>query len=182
MANDEVVRRVLLFAALPAMVMVAGCSSGAEDASGADSGLVGKPAPEIQAESVGGEGPTTLSAARGKVTIIDFWATYCDPCRKSFPVYQQLVDKYGGELVVIAVSVDDPEDVGTEEIMGFAEELSVKFPIVWDKEKKTADAYKPPKMPTSYVLDKQGVVQHIHAGYQADEGDKIAIEVEALLE
>jgi thiol-disulfide isomerase/thioredoxin len=165
--------------------MMLGCSStdsgGANDASSADGGLVGQAAPEVVAESVGGDGPKTLAEAKGMVTIVDFWATFCDPCRKSFPKYQELVDKHAGNLVVIGVSVDDPEDVGSEEVLAFAEELSVSFPIVWDKERKTADVYKPPKMPTSYVVDKKGVVRFIHAGYQADEADVIAKEVEELL-
>ncbi|HZO14320.1 MAG TPA: TlpA disulfide reductase family protein [Polyangiaceae bacterium] len=169
-------------ALLAAALFASGCSSGgADDPSGAGNALVGKQAPEIQAESVGGEGPTSVGDARGKVAIVDFWATYCDPCRKSFPVYQQLVDKHSGGLAVIGVSVDDPDDVSTEDVKAFATELSVTFPIVWDKEKKTAGVYNPPKMPTSYVIDKQGVVRFVHAGYQAEEADKIAAEVDELM-
>jgi peroxiredoxin len=66
-------------------------------------------------------------------------------------------------------------------VKAFATELSVTFPIVWDKEKKTAGVYNPPKMPTSYVIDKQGVVRFVHAGYQAEEADKIAAEVDELM-
>ena len=69
----------------------------------------GKPAPEIEAEAVTGDGPKSIAEAKGTVTIVDFWATFCDPCRKSFPKYQELVDKHAGKLAVIAVSVDDPE-------------------------------------------------------------------------
>ena len=141
----------------------------------------GEPAPEVQAESVNGAGPATLAEAKGLVTIVDFWATYCDPCRKSFPKYQEMVDKFAGKLVVIGVSVDDPEDAGTEEIQAFADELGVTFPIVWDKEQKTAEAYKPAKMPTSFVIDKKGSIRHVHAGYTADEADDIVKEIEALL-
>jgi thiol-disulfide isomerase/thioredoxin len=158
-----------------------GCNGEADDASDADLNLVGKPAPEIEAEAVGGDGPSSVGEAKGQVTIVDFWATFCDPCRKSFPKYQELVDKHAGKLVVIGVSVDDPDDVGTDEIKAWTDELQVSFPIVWDKDKKTANAYKPPKMPTSYVLDKKGIVRHVHAGYTADEADEIAKEVDALL-
>jgi thiol-disulfide isomerase/thioredoxin len=181
-------RRRSILTATVALFALSGCGGGGgggdaknpSDAS--DGGLIGKQAPEVVAEAVGGDGPTTLAESKGTVTIVDFWATYCDPCRKSFPKYQELVDKHAGDLVVIAVSVDDPEDVGTEEVLAFAEELNVTFPIVWDKERATADAYNPPKMPTSYVIDKEGVVRHIHEGYQADEADVIADEVAALLE
>jgi peroxiredoxin len=165
---------------VPSLAVMAGCSS-AEDASGAQHPLVGAQAPEIEAESVTGEGPTTIADARGKVAIVDFWATYCDPCRKSFPVYQKLVDDHSGSLVVIGVSVDDPDDVTTDEVKAFGTELNTSFPLVWDKDKKTAGVYSPPKMPTSYVIDKQGVVRYVHAGYQAEEADKIAAEVDELM-
>jgi cytochrome c biogenesis protein CcmG/thiol:disulfide interchange protein DsbE len=141
----------------------------------------GGAAKELQAEFVTGEGPKTLADAKGKVVIVDFWATYCDPCRKSFPKYQELVDQFGGDLAVIAVSVDEPGDVSAEKIKAFADETGVKFAVVWDKEHKTADAYKPSKMPTSFVLDKEGNVRHTHAGYESGEEDKIAAEVKALL-
>jgi thiol-disulfide isomerase/thioredoxin len=139
------------------------------------------PAPEVVAESVNGAGPYKLAETRGQVTIVDFWATYCEPCRKSFPKYQEMVDKFAGKLVVIGVSVDDPEDSEEQDIQAWVDELSVTFPIVWDKKKETAKAYEPEKMPTSFVIDKQGNIRHIHAGYTAEEADVIVKEVEALL-
>lgn len=141
----------------------------------------GGAAKELQAEFVTGEGPKTIAEAKGKVVIVDFWATYCDPCRKSFPKYQELVDQFGGDLAVIAVSVDEPGDVSIDKIKEFANETGVKFPIVWDKEHLTSKDYNPTKMPTSFVLDKEGNIRHTHAGYESGEEDKIAEEVKALL-
>ena len=85
-------------AALTLTLVGCGGASGAGAESGnSDGSLVGKPAPDFTAETVGGEGPKTVKEANGKVTIIDFWATYCGPCKKSFPKYQELVDQFGGE-------------------------------------------------------------------------------------
>jgi len=151
----------------------------AED--GGDVVAIGSPAPEVSAESVAGDGPTTVADAKGQVVIVDFWATFCDPCRKSFPVYQELVDKYAGDVAVIAVSVDDPEDVTTDDVKAFAEDLGVSFAIVWDKEQKTATRYNPPKMPTSYIIGPDGVLAHIHAGFASGEAEEIDAEVAALL-
>ena len=142
---------------------------------------VGKKAPEVSGEDVGGEGPASIAEGKGQVVIVDFWATFCGPCRKSFPAYQELVDKHAGDLAVIAVSVDDPEDVSVEEVKAFADDLGVTFKIIWDKDKATAGKYNPPKMPTSYVVDPDGVLQHIHAGYESGEKDKIDEEVTAIL-
>jgi thiol-disulfide isomerase/thioredoxin len=134
-------------------------------------GLVGSAAPDFTAESVTGEGPTSVKEANGKVVILDFWATYCAPCKKSFPKYQEMVDQFGGELAVIAISVDDPEEAKKEQLEEFVKETGVKFAIVWDKDKSAAQKY----------IDKGGVVRHIHAGYESGEEAKIAEEVNALL-
>ncbi|MCC6556058.1 MAG: TlpA family protein disulfide reductase [Polyangiaceae bacterium] len=180
-------KAAVLCASLALSVAAAGCggpkegaTGGASDATGTG-GLIGNAAPEISAEAVAGEGPTSFKDASGKIVILDFWATFCDPCKKSFPKYQELVDQFGGEVAVIAVSVDDPEDVTKEQLEAFAKETGVKFSIVWDKDKSVAKKYSPPKMPTSFIIDKTGVVRHMHAGYETGEEDKIAAEIKALL-
>lgn len=152
------------------------------DAAGSSGGdLMGKAAPEITATAVTGDGPSTIAEAKGRVAIVDFWATFCEPCKKSFPKYQELMDQFGGDLVVIAVSVDNPEDVKEDALKEFAKTTNVKFKIVWDKDQSTVKKYNPPKMPTSFILDKDGNVKHIHAGYESGEEAKIGDEVKALL-
>ncbi len=142
---------------------------------------VGKAACEIEGEHVGGEEPATLGGARGKVLIVDFWATWCDPCKKSFPKYQQLVDKFAGEVAVIGVSVDDPDTVDVDEIKAFGQKHgNVSFALVWDKEKTTSAQYKPATMPTSYVIDKEGILRHVHVGFKSGELEVLEDEVETL--
>jgi peroxiredoxin len=158
-----------------------GAGGGAETASGAEGGLVGKPAPDLTAEAVTGEGPKNVKDASGKVTIIDFWATFCGPCKKSFPKYQTLVDDAAGNLAVIAVSVDEPDDTDKAKIEAFVKETGVKFAIVWDKDHSLAKKYGVEKMPTSFIVDKTGVIRHVHAGYADGEEDKIGEEVKALI-
>jgi cytochrome c biogenesis protein CcmG, thiol:disulfide interchange protein DsbE len=184
---SHVARKALLALPLVALLAGSGCAAstaatgdGAADGPTAAAGD-GKAASELMATYVTGEGPKTLAEAKGKVVIVDFWATYCDPCRKSFPKYQELVDQFGGDLAVIAISVDEPSDVDESKLKEFAKETGVKFTIVWDKEHKTADAFKPPKMPTSFILDKEGNIAHKHAGYEGGEEQKIADEVKALM-
>jgi cytochrome c biogenesis protein CcmG/thiol:disulfide interchange protein DsbE len=175
-----------LLASSAIALTAAGCGNqeGAKDASGeagSASALVGKPAPDFATESVTGEGPTTLKDAKGSVVILDFWATYCGPCKKSFPKYQALVEQFGGEVNVLAVSVDEPDSVTKDQIAEFAKATGVKFAVVWDKEQKAVKLYSPPTMPTSFIIDKEGVVKHVHAGYKDGEEDQIAAEVKALL-
>lgn len=173
---------LFLGATLASALVACGGGSGGGAASGnADGSLVGKAAPDFKAETVSGSGPMTVKEANGKVTIVDFWATYCGPCKKSFPKYQELVDQFGGDLAVLAVSVDE-KDTEKAKLEEFVKAADVKFAVVWDKEHSAADAYKPPKMPTAFIIDKGGVVRHIHAGYGEGEEEKIADEIKALIE
>jgi peroxiredoxin len=151
-------------------------------AASGDVAKVGAAAPDFSAEPVAGDGPKTLKDASGKVVLVDFWATFCDPCKKSFPAYQKLVDQFGGELVVIAISVDEPDNATKEQLADFVKTTGVKFTVVWDKAGDIrGKKYEVPKMPTSYIVDKTGVVRHMHAGYEDGEDTKVAEEVKALL-
>jgi cytochrome c biogenesis protein CcmG/thiol:disulfide interchange protein DsbE len=132
-------------------------------------GLVGAPAPDFALSPPGGGGAIGPSAFKGQVVIVDFWATWCAPCRKSFPAYQGLVDEFSGKLTVIGVSVDD-DAAGIEK---FRSETGVKFPLVWDEGQAVSGSYKPGTMPTSFVLDKSGIVVAIHEGFH--EGDEATL-------
>lgn len=143
--------------------------------------LCGQAAPEIEGEYVAGDGPKTLAEAKGTVVVVDFWGTFCEPCKKSFPKYQELGEAKGSSLAIIAVSVDDPDDATAADIQKFGEDLGVSFPLIWDKDKKTAPQYEPGTMPTSYVIDKEGKVRHVHTGYKPGEEEEISKEIDALL-
>ena len=178
---------VTLLSCLAIAASAVGCGGGGGGGTGPDAaspsggGLVGSPAPEISATAITGEGPTSLKDASGRVVVLDLWATFCEPCKKSFPKYQELMDQFGGDLVVIAVSVDDPEDTKEEAIKDFVKATGVKFGIAWDKDKSSVKKYSPPKMPTSFIIDKTGVVRHVHAGYESGEEAKIGDEIKALV-
>lgn len=150
--------------------------------SGGDEGTtVGKKAVELNgATFVQGDGPKNFADAKGKVVILDFWGTYCEPCKESFPKYQAMVEQFGGDLVIIAVSEDEPDE-SVDKLKKFAEKAKAKFVILWDKEKTIAKVYDPQKMPTAFIIDKEGKIANIHAGYAAGEEKKIADEVKALL-
>lgn len=165
---------------------VAGCGpatdakSPAGDA-GAAEALVGKPAPDFSADSVMGEGPKNLKDAKGTVVILDFWATYCGPCKKSFPKYQEIVNQFGGDVTVIAVATDGTDDITEDTIKDFVKETGVQFGVAWDKTKAGVKLYSPPTMPTSFIIDKEGIVRHVHAGFKGDEPTTIQDEIKALL-
>jgi len=169
-------RRSLLAVVLAGSLMALGCAGkggpGAAPTSAAHP-LVGAPAPAFELADVSGGGDQSLDAYAGKVLIVDFWATWCQPCKQSFPAYQKLVTELGGDLVVLGVSQDDD----AKGIPAFLSETGAKFPVVWDDGKALAKAYDPPSMPTAFVIDKSGIVRFVHVGYHA--GDEATLEEEA---
>ena len=153
---------------------------GAESPSGGGGGegLKGNPAPDFEVETVNGMGKVSLKGMEGKVVIVDFWATWCEPCKKSFPAFQALNVKYKDSgLVVVGISEDD-EQSGLAE---FGETHGAKFPLGWDEGKKIAEKWGPSSMPTTFVVDRKGIVRFVHLGYHAGEEDEIEQEVKSLL-
>ena len=154
----------------------AGAGGGGASASSASHPLLGGPAPAFELGEVSGGGKQSLAAHAGKVVIVDFWATWCEPCRQSFPAYQKLLSELGPGLVVIGISQDDD----AKGIPAFVSDTGVKFPIVWDDGKSVAKAYDPPTMPTAFVIDKSGIVRFVHVGYRAGDEDTLAEEARSL--
>ncbi len=147
-------------------------SAGASAPASAKHDLIGAPAPDFDLLRIGSaEGAPTFRLAdhRGKLVVVDFWATWCAPCRESFPRYEVLAKQRAGDVVFVGISVDeDPEGIPQ-----FIEETGVTFPVVWDEGQSTSAAYSPPTMPTSYVLDRNGIVRFVHAGFRAGDEDEL---------
>ena len=120
-----------------------------------------------------------LPATAGKVVLVDFWASWCAPCKASFPVLNQLQAKYGAKgLVVVGVSVD--EDAA--KYKAFAEKKSAAFTIVHDTAHKAAATFNISTMPTSFVVDRKGVVRFVHNGFHGAKSEAEYVkQIEALL-
>ncbi|MFO0619312.1 MAG: TlpA disulfide reductase family protein [Polyangiaceae bacterium] len=157
-------------------------TSGGGTASADEGTTEGKHAVDVKSATyIAGDGPKSIADAKGKVVILDFWGTYCKPCKDSFPKYQELVDKHKGDLVVIAVSTDDPDDKNADDLKEFASKLKAKFVILWDKDKSIAKKYNPSTFPTSFVIDKEGKISKIHSGFNPGDEKAIDADVSALL-
>ncbi len=172
--------RALRSSLLAAAVSVAACGEAGSEGKGAGSaeaagGLVGSAAPDFEAAPVKGSAAVSLAALRGKVIIVDFWGTFCEPCKKSFPKLQKLSARYKDRgLRVVGISEDEADD--KDKISDFADTYGATFPIGWDEDKSIARKYRPETMPSSYVVDRKGVVRFVHVGYH--DGDEAEFEQE----
>jgi peroxiredoxin len=175
---------VPLLSSVVALSVIPTLGCGGAGAEGAGSGgdgkhpLVGSLAPDFSAASVNGKGKPSVKAASGKVLIVDFWATWCEPCKKSFPKLEDIYVKFKASgMDMIAVSEDDENQGLTD----FGTTFGAKFPLVWDDGKAIAGKWQPKSMPSTFIVDKKGIVRYVHLGYHDGEETEIEKEVKSLL-
>lgn len=119
-----------------------------------------------------------LDQYRGKVVLVDFWASWCTPCRQSFPWLNDLQAKYGDHgLVVVAVNVDRSR----EDAARFLRDVPAKFPIVYDPEGALASRYDVPGMPSSFVFGPSGDLIAKHIGFRSADRDERESQIRSLL-
>ena len=117
---------------------------------------VGFRAPDFTAQTLKGR-PVSLGQQRGKIVMLNFWATWCLPCRVEMPWMQQLYDRFGGEdFEILAISGGEPEEV----VHPFVDELGVKFPILLDRDFGIHKRYQVMAIPSTYLIDRDGVITH----------------------
>jgi thiol-disulfide isomerase/thioredoxin len=141
---------------------------------------VGDSAPAISLPLLSPDGPSvgSLAALRGKVVYLDFWASWCGPCRVSFPQLEQLRQELGPRgFEVLAVNVDEVEP----DALRFLEDVPVSYPVVRDGSGATPAAYGILGMPTGYLIDRDGVVRLVHQGYRKSDGEALRASIIELL-
>ena len=127
---------------------------------------VGQAAPQFTLPTLLQDKPTTLKQFAGKVVYVDFWASWCAPCRTSFPLLNKLHEKLKAQgFEVVAINLDE-EKANAEK---FLQEYPVSFTVLRDAKGEWADQFVVESMPTSFIIDKQGVVQNIHHGFTTDD-------------
>ncbi len=121
----------------------------------------------------------TLSKQKGKIILLDFWASWCAPCREELPLLDNLQNTYGKKgLRVLAVNIDNKP----KNALKFMQEYSIKLFSLWDENKQVVEDYDVVTMPTSLIIDKEGIIRYIHSGFIPDDINKYKEEIEILLE
>jgi len=136
------------------------------DAAEYDNVAAGDPAPDFTLPMYGG-GETTLSALRGKVVLLNFWATWCPPCMQELSVVQkEIIDRFAGEeFVFLPVSRGDSE----EEIAATRKKRGFAFPMAMDREQRVFNLYAKKGIPHNFLIDREGRIVKIELGYTPEE-------------
>lgn len=139
--------------------------------------MEGQLAPDFALKSSTGEN-LRLSEYRGDVVMINFWATWCGPCRQEMPLLEELYARY--ERVgfnLLGVNIDDDAN----KAMQMIDELGVNFPILFDSRKEVSKLYNVETMPVTVLVDREGRVRYVHLGYKPGYENKYLDQIRSLL-
>jgi len=139
---------------------------------------VGDTAPNFKLPRLERSGDIQLKSYRGKVVYVDFWASWCGPCRLSLPELNKLRKQYRKKgFEVIAINLDEDKD----DAMEFLKEFPVAFPTARDVKGTTPDKYGLQGMPTAYLIDRKGKVSLVHEGFKKTDSAELKHKIAALL-
>jgi len=122
-------------------------------------------APQFTLKSLDGK-TVKLSDYKGQVVMVNFWASWCSPCREEMPLLEQIHKKYKkAGFTILGVTIDE----NVKDAAKFIKKSPVSFPILLDTTSEVAERYKNQAMPSSYFIDRKGNIAHVHRGYKAGE-------------
>jgi thiol-disulfide isomerase/thioredoxin len=165
--------RIPLLIAAAAMTVLPGMGSTTPPAALA----MGAAAPTFQLDSMAGN-KVNLSDLRGKVVLLNFWASWCGPCRKEMPILEQLHKQYQSKGVTLVGVNVEPD---SQDALKWLKVTPVSFPILFDRDSSVSKLYQVEGMPNTVILDRKGKVRFIHRGYKPGEENEYLDQIRALV-
>jgi peroxiredoxin len=137
----------------------------------------GTPAPAFQLPAAAGS-PVGLADLKGQVVLINFWASWCGPCRQEMPVLEQMYRKYkAAGFTLLGVNVEPKSN----DAVGFLKSTPVSFPILFDTDSKVSTLYEVSGMPSTVIVDRKGKVRYIHHGYKPGDESEYLDQIRTLM-
>jgi len=135
------------------------------------------PAPDFTLKSRSGEN-LKLSELRGEVVMVNFWASWCGPCRQEMPLLDQLYKRFSPMgFTILGVNVEE-DSAEAEKVLG---EIPVSFPILFDSRNQVSKAYDINAMPSTFLVDRDGKVRYLHKGYKPGYEDEYQRQISELI-
>jgi cytochrome c biogenesis protein CcmG/thiol:disulfide interchange protein DsbE len=151
-------------------LILVGCATGGGMGEGAGNRQVGGPVPEIRVESLAGKA-LEIGDFRGKVVLLDVWASWCAPCKQELPMLDDIAKRLRPDGVeVVAVSIDQERANVVKFLRG---RPRWSLTIAHDPKGEIADRLAPEKMPTSYVIDRAGIIRYVNSGFEPADAPEI---------
>jgi peroxiredoxin len=119
-----------------------------------------------------------LSELRGQVVMVNFWASWCGPCRQEMPLLQQLYERYQSlGFSLLGVNVDEQKAAADKML----NDIPVSFPILYDNRSKVSKAYQVKAMPSTFMVDRDGRIRYLHKGYKPGYEEAYQVQIRELL-
>ena len=126
-------------------------------------------APDFSLNDLSGQ-PVTLSQYSGNIVLLDFWATWCQPCRMSIPELVDIQKRYNDQgVVILGVSLDDPKQFNNNYLRAFKKKFKMNYPVLRSSDEMLRDYFgnRQISIPTMYIIDRKGKISGRHVGFQA---------------
>jgi peroxiredoxin len=163
-------RMVAVIGSLAAVALVAAIwvfTGRSTDVQGQPMGEVNRPAPPFSLQTLTGE-TVSLSAYQGQVVLVNFWGTWCEPCKRELPALQAASERYRDKgLTIIGVNLTDDEKLqgnSEDDVRAFITQFNLTYPIALDRDGSVTDAFRVFPLPTSFFIDAQGRIRYVHVG------------------
>jgi len=166
-------KRTLVASAL--LVLIATFTQCARGPSGEEAPEVGRPAPNFKLSDLSGR-EVSLDQFRGKIVMLDFWATWCGPCRLSMPMLERLQKEYPKDMALLAINLAEPPD----EVRSYVQRQNISSTVLLDQDGKVGEVYRSESIPMQVLIDQKGIVRRIAVGYSSRLGDQLRSAIEQL--
>jgi len=163
-----IVAWILIVSAL----MLAGCVRQPRSEYAVD---IGQPAPQFKLLDLTGR-EVTLDQFKGRVVMLDFWATWCNPCRMTMPLLEKLQQEYASTLVLLAINLQEPKDAVKEYVW----KQGLRSQVLLDEEGSVGALYGAESIPMEVIIDKEGIVRHVQMGFGPNTLSQLRAEVKRL--
>ena len=153
-------------------------SGESREPAGKGGSVVGRTLPDMRLAALNGGRGVRLSDYKGKVVLLDVWASWCAPCKQELPMLDDMAPRLKSkDIEIVAVSIDDSRQ-DAEEFLRSRRKWSIK--LAHDPDGKLPGKLQPPKMPSSYFIDRNGVIRQVNAGFEHGDAQKIESRLVAL--
>jgi len=157
--------------ALVGFTLTLACATAETAGPGGGGAAVGSPVPQMKVTDFDGR-KFDARSLEGQVVLLDIWASWCAPCKEELPLLDSMAARLRGKgVTVLAISIDESK----EDALGFLKSRRAGWALslAHDPEGKVAERLKPSRMPTSYIIDREGIIRHVNAGFERDDLAKI---------
>ncbi len=136
---------------------------------------VGQPAPAFKLPDLNGN-QVSLEQFKGRVVLLDFWATWCGPCRMSMPQLERLQAQFPSDLALLAINLEEPRD----QVDSYVKQQNLHSRVLLDEQGEVGRVYRSSAIPMQVLIDKAGVIRHVQMGFSPRMGEMLREKVEQL--